>query len=111
MPSNQRAGLPLSVTPEGIAEQRRLGWRDWHPETFCHRCGGRNVQSWYVESDRFNLAFGPPDQHPYNGIVCPGCFVAAHEAATGMTVTWMLVPSPMTPFRHIEKPAWRQHAD
>ena len=72
---------------------------DWHPEDYCHRCGGRNA-SWHVDSDRFNAAMGPPTLHRWNGIICPGCFVELHEAATGLTATWTL--SPDTPFRHID---------
>lgn len=96
--------LPLSVTIAEIDEQRRLGWPDFHPEAFCHRCGGKNVPSWFVDSDRFNMALGPPAEHEYNGIVCPGCFVELHERATGMRTTWKLVPDPTTPFR------WRDDA-
>lgn len=79
-----------SVTIEEIDRQRSLGWPDFHPEDYCHRCGGKNPTSWFVDSDRWNIAFGPPDQHPYNGIVCPGCFVLLHEKATGMWTTWKL---------------------
>lgn len=84
------------VTLDEINEQRKRGWPDFHPEDYCHRCGGRN-RSWFVDSDRFNAAYGPPDEHPHNGIVCPGCFIEAHEAATGLTTTWRLVPA--QPFR------------
>lgn len=91
-----------SVTLAEIDEQRAKGWPDWHPEDYCHRCGGRNVPSWFVDSDRFNAAFGPASEHPYNGIVCPGCFVEAHETVTGLTATWMLVPDRLTPFRPLE---------
>ena len=81
-----------------MAAQRAAGWPDWHPEDYCHRCGGRNA-SWWVDSDRFNAAMGKPAEHRWNGIVCPGCFVELHEAATGLTASWRLVPDP--PFRHI----------
>lgn len=104
-PTSPRAGMtpeeraelvesaqPPSVTLAQIREQRSKGWPDFDPEDYCHRCGGRNPSSWFVDSDRFNTAFGPPMNHPYNGIVCPGCFVEAHEAATGLTVSWHLVP-------------------
>ena len=90
-------------TPDDVlatmATQRAAGWPDWHPEDYCHRCGGRNA-SWHVDSDRFNAAMGPPTLHRWNGIICPGCFVELHEAATGLTATWTL--SPDTPFRHID---------
>jgi hypothetical protein len=84
------------VTPSEIVRQRALGWSDFHPEDHCHRCGGRNP-SWHVDSDRFNTAF-PSDPHV---IVCPGCFVAAHEKATGLSASWTLVPA--TPFRPVEE--------
>jgi hypothetical protein len=87
----------LSVTLAEIDEQRANGWPDFHPEDYCHRCGGRNVSSWFVDSDRFNAALGPSGNHPFNGIVCPGCFVELHEAATGLHTTWKLEPS--VPFR------------
>ena len=79
-----------------MATQRAAGWPEWHPEDYCHRCGGRNA-SWHVDSDRFNAAMGPPTLHRWNGIICPGCFVELHEAATGLTATWTL--SPDTPSR------------
>lgn len=87
---------PPSVTLEQIAEQRAKGWPDFHPEDYCHRCGGRNC-SWFVDSDRFNAAMGPFGEHRWNGIVCTGCFVALHAEATGLTATWELVPA--TQFR------------
>lgn len=79
------------VTLAEIDRQRSLGWPDFHPEDFCHQCGGRNP-IWWVDSDRFNAAYGHPSEHPHNGIVCPSCFVADHESATGMQATWRLVP-------------------
>jgi hypothetical protein len=90
---------PISVTPEDIEHQRQNGWTDFGPEDFCHNCGGRNPASWCVDSDRWNAAF--PDGHPLRGaIVCPGCFVAAHHAATGLSTTWRLTRDPLVEFRH-----------
>lgn len=64
-----------------------------HPEAICQRCGGRNPV-WWVDSDRFNTACN-------NGeIVCPTCFIFAHEAATGMSCAWELRPG--THFSWIE---------
>lgn len=93
--------LPLWVDPEAIKLQRERGWPDFHPETFCHRCGGKNVRSWSVESDRFNAAVAALGLNSVS-IICPGCFVLGHEKATGMHCSWRLVPDPMTPFRHNE---------
>lgn len=61
-----------------------------HPEAFCGRCG-RSNPVWVADSDRFNLAVGRAE------IVCPSCFVAAHEEATGLTCVWEL--RPYSPFR------------
>lgn len=57
-----------------------------HPEYACERCGRRNIV-WYVDSDRFNAAVGR------SAIVCPSCFVIAHEEATGLTCMWELRPA------------------
>jgi hypothetical protein len=63
-----------------------------HPEDRCQRCGGHNI-AWSIDSDRFNTAVNRSE------IVCPTCFVVAHERATGMHCCWTLVPS--APFRWI----------
>lgn len=64
-----------------------------HPEAVCERCGGLNP-IWYVDSDRFITAVNRSE------IICPTCFIIAHEAATGMTTLWGLEPH--SPFRWIE---------
>lgn len=64
-----------------------------HPEDFCQRCGGRNI-IWNVDSDRYNTAVNRSE------IVCPTCFVLAHESATGMRCVWTLAPD--GPFRWID---------
>jgi hypothetical protein len=56
-----------------------------HPEDYCQRCGSRNPV-WTVDSDRFNTAVNRSE------IVCPSCFIAAHETATGMKTVWQLTP-------------------
>lgn len=89
---DRRPALPLAE----IDRQRGLGWPDFHPEDYCHRCGTRNI-SWSVDSDRFNLAMGPHAQHQWNGIICVACFVELHEAASGLHASWTLTPA--TPFR------------
>ena len=83
--------MKLSVTIDEIDAQRALGWPDFHPEDFCHRCGAINP-SWSVDSDRFNAALGTYGTHRWNGIVCVGCFVQLHEAATGLSCSWQLTP-------------------
>lgn len=79
------------VTFEEIEEQRAAGWVDFHPEDFCHKCGRRNI-SWCVDSDRFNMAMKVLNGRPRSGIICPVCFVLAHEAAFDVHGTWRLVP-------------------
>lgn len=66
-----------SVTLAQIAEQRKKGWVDFHPENFCHECGQRNPV-WWVSSKRWNTAY--PDSNP---IVCPNCFILAYSKAIG----------------------------
>lgn len=56
-----------------------------HPEHFCQRCGGRNP-NWFVASDRYNTAVNRSE------IICPTCFVFAHQEATGMKCLWELIP-------------------
>lgn len=87
---------PERVSPAEIKLQREKGWPDFHPETYCHRCGARNIDSWFVDSDRFSAAM---EALGLDGgdIVCPSCFVEGHEKATGMTTTWKLAPA--IPFR------------
>ncbi len=82
--------LPAHVELAEIDHQRFLGWPDFHPEDYCHRCGNRNIPSWSVDSDRFNIAMGR--EHQWNGIICPTCFVDLHEQASGLVTTWRLVP-------------------
>lgn len=90
---NITRSTPARVSPEWIAEQRRLGWPDMHPEDFCHRCGARNpswatgpwsrwregTAAWAAETGR-------------EGICCPTCFAVMHEESTGKRVLWALVP-------------------
>jgi hypothetical protein len=67
------------------------------PEDTCQCCGGDNIWSWYVPSDRFNAAMEALGLNSV-AIVCPVCFVDGHELATGMRTSWQLVPDM---FHHI----------
>lgn len=70
---------------------------DDHPESRCQLCGGVNPV-WSIESDRWNAAF--PE---HRGVIaCPGCFTAHHQANTGMSTGWKLVPA--APFHWITPP-------
>lgn len=81
--------IPTRIDPADIQRQRERNWVDFHPEDFCHDCGNRNITSWYVDSDRFDLAMGTSGSA---GIVCPQCFVTRWELATGLRAVWRLVP-------------------
>jgi hypothetical protein len=67
-------------------------------EDTCQRCGGDNIWSWFVPSDRFNASMEALGLNS-GAIVCPVCFVDGHERATGMRTSWQLVPD--HPFHHI----------
>lgn len=75
-----------------IATQRKLGWPDFDPEDYCHRCGNRNCV-WWTDSDRFNLALGSHGVDPeWQGILCPPCFIELHEEKTNLKASWRLIP-------------------
>lgn len=69
-----------------------------HGEDTCQRCGGNNIWSWNVPSDRFNAAMKALGLTSV-AIVCPTCFVDGHELATGMRTVWTLQPDSY--FHHI----------
>lgn len=88
--SNNEPQLPASaVLPEEILRQRELGWPDFHPEDYCHRCGRRNP-SWWVDGKQWRTATEHRDRG-YIDILCPPCFVEEYERATGTTTSWALV--------------------
>jgi len=70
-----------------IEKQRAMGWPDFHPETYCHRCGRPNIPSWSVDSALWNQAAEPHE------ILCPICFVTAYEERTGLkdVIHWRLI--------------------
>ena len=71
-----------------------------HPEETCGDCGGRNVVPWWTSSDRWRLAIstygGTPAVPDHDAILCPVCFVARWERATGLTAIWRIEPDPAT---------------
>jgi hypothetical protein len=73
-------GLREAVSLDAIAEQRRLNWRDFHPERYCHRCGRLNVWSWSAPSPLWNPVMRNEDgSERFEGIVCPPCFALLCE--------------------------------
>lgn len=75
-----------AATPEQIIAQRAKGWPDFHPETYCHRCGRPNVRAWYAPGDLWNQVM------PDDGIVCPQCFAVQAERVLGDVTGWRLTP-------------------
>lgn len=69
-----------------------------HPEAGCADCNGRNAFIWWTSSDRWRLAMstygGTPASPDHDTILCPTCFVARWEQATGLEATWRLEPDP-----------------
>ena len=80
LPFDDYPGRYLSVTAAEIVSQRALGWPDFHPEDFCHRCGAANV-CWYTDSTTWNDVMG--DETRWNGILCIPCFIALTEDRVG----------------------------
>lgn len=80
-----------------IDNQRTLGWIDFHPEDFCHRCGNRNLESWSAPSWWWNRVWADSaeDEDDYQGIVCPQCFNEL-AAQSGLSPTWRIEPDMAT---------------
>ena len=73
-----------SIPVDEIERQRVLGWPEFHPEDYCHRCGLQNA-CWYAPSPLWNAVMGDSGQ----GIVCMLCFVEIAEAK-GIVKAWRL---------------------
>lgn len=72
-----------AVLPEEIVRQRQLGWPDFHPEDFCHRCGRRNPV-WYADAALWNEGTaGRREETGRDSVLCPSCFVDLHEQQNG----------------------------
>lgn len=84
---------------EQLHRMEEVHLEEHHPEDRCQRCGGRNVPSWFVASDRFNASMEALGLDR-GAIVCPACFVLGHEKATGLTCSWELQPG--THFNPVE---------
>lgn len=81
-------GLPKSAArmreiADELERLRKLEGTDDHPEHRCDRCGGRNINSWCVDSDIWNQVAGD------FSILCPICF-SELAAEKGMKSTWRL---------------------
>lgn len=65
---------------------------DGHPESYCHRCGGPNIVSWFADSPVWNQVMRGGSingDEPHDGIVCPVCF-AAMAYVQGVATRWRL---------------------
>lgn len=81
-----REGMP------DFDRQRALGWPDFHPEDYCHKCGAANP-SWYAERDAWEVATKEwAKETGREGICCPGCFAEMHEEATGFVSVLRIEP-------------------
>lgn len=61
-------------TQADFDHQQAVGWLDFHPEDFCHRCGMPNPV-WWIDSDVWNCVMRDDDGNQrWSGIVCPTCF-------------------------------------
>lgn len=74
-------------TTDWLTHQRAINWAGFHPEAFCHKCGGLNLTSWHAPNALWKES-GLADK--YQGIVCPQCFVMAIETKRGAYQTWRL---------------------
>ncbi|MCU1418689.1 MAG: hypothetical protein JWP32_2863 [Schumannella sp.] len=78
------------VDPEWIKEQREQGWPDVHPETFCHRCGERNMPWCANREDWVTATTAWAAETGREGICCPRCFADMFREQTGTDPTWVL---------------------
>lgn len=77
------------IDPAAIAKHREAGWPEFHPETYCHRCGAVNAQSWTAPSELFNLAADTVE------IICPPCFTNSARPLL-RTRHWIVMPEAFT---------------
>lgn len=83
---------PVRVSQELLDEQRAGGWKDWHPEDYCHRCYETNV-SWYVDSPAWSdvMRGGNPEGWGlWQEIICMPCFTGLADAHYGTTQAWTI---------------------
>lgn len=85
---------------EAIAAQRKRGWTEFHPEDYCHRCGGPNI-SWFALAEVWNPVMRPTNDEAWkwNEIICPICFDTLAGGGT-----WQLtadLPDPAGPLAHL----------
>ena len=74
------------------AEVERLKGNQDHPEHYCHRCGGRNMYSWNVDSEIWNdlVRSNPGLEDKWGGIICPSCLDELDREKYGTYSVWYL---------------------
>lgn len=85
-----RQDRPQRVDLAEIDVQRGKGWPDFHPEDYCHRCGGRNVYSWHAPNEVWNR-LAETGLLPSSEIVCPQCFTDLARQIGVEPSVWHLV--------------------
>lgn len=90
---------PKRMTQQDLDRQRALGWVEFHPEDYCHRCGNPNCV-WWVDSAVWNAVMRRIDgSDRWSGIVCPSCFL---ELAGGLSVEIRVNPDTKTSVAFLE---------
>ena len=87
---DMEVGIPLCVTLEEIERQRDVGWPDWHPEDFCHRCWNRNI-SWATPADVWDPVMRGGDHGsfgPWGEIICIPCFIELSGPGKAWTLAY-----------------------
>lgn len=87
----QKPNWPAPIDPAEIDEQRAKGWPDFHPETYCHKCGRTNP-TWWIDTAMWNQTHGDD----YVTVLCPSCFTIAWEKQAGGRIIWELRPDTRT---------------
>lgn len=78
------AGCDAQELEAEVERLRKLEGTDDHPEHRCERCGGRNIRSWYADSDVWNRVAGD------FSILCPICFSELAANAGIRPTAWRL---------------------
>jgi len=66
-----------TLLPGALEAERANGWVNFHPERFCHNCGGRNITSWATTAAEWNRT---DCGRIGGGIVCPQCLTRKADA-------------------------------
>ncbi len=79
--------LVLVLANEPLAQALAAAPPLVHPESYCHRCYGKNL-SWSIDSGIWNAIMrpdGPDSPWLWDEIICPACFAELFEAKYPLT--------------------------